>query len=475
MIQAAAVTLFAASAAHAQQPVQWRVQDGGNGHWYWIRPEQSGWSAAKAAAEGLGAHLACMESEEEWQWTRGWLPSILHGYWLGGYQLPNSQSPSSGWRWLSGGAVAEAWMFMDDNPCGSSVPGVENMQQDFLHVCCEAYPQGWSWGDLDDLGGWGCDLSLRSLIEWSADCNADGIIDYGQILDGYLSDLDGDNVPDCCELGVACVQVGSGLEAHFEFDGDCLDASGNERHGVSTGLAYALGPEGLPETAAVFDGSSSDVRIQGVPIPTNNAFSWAMWLRVDSIGNAAVLERIESIGNNLMSPSLWVRSDGALGFGSYSFQSGGTSVETSSNTLTAGTWIHVACTSARSGLRRVYVNGTLVGENLSADYGQPLPMILIGRDRLDCCSRFRGAIDDLRVYSRPLTPAEVDALYRAASLCAGDIVEDDNVNGADLGALLFYWGVVTSAPLSQACDLDRSGTVDGADLGALLASWGACP
>ncbi len=68
-----------------------------------------------------------------------------------------------------------------------------------------------------------------------------------------------------------------------------------------------------------------------------------------------------------------------------------------------------------------------------------------------------------------------DCCEGGGSCCVGDILADRVINGADLGALLFYWGVVTSAPLSQACDLDRSGTVDGADLGALLASWGACP
>lgn len=126
-------------------------------------------------------------------------------------------------------------------------------------------------------------------------------------------------------------------------------------------------------------------------------------------------------------------------------------------------------------MRSVYANGVPIGEGLSTDYGHQLGTILIGRDRLDSIARFRGAMDDFRIYSRPLTPEEVDALYRAASLCTGDIVEDGSVNGADLGALLFYWGGVTSSPLSRACDLDRSGTVDGADLGTLLAFWGACP
>ncbi|MFM1833308.1 MAG: hypothetical protein RLZZ461_1624 [Planctomycetota bacterium] len=32
------------------------------------------------------------------------------------------------------------------------------------------------------------------------DCNNDGIVDYGQILDGTYGDEDGDGVPDCCEI-----------------------------------------------------------------------------------------------------------------------------------------------------------------------------------------------------------------------------------------------------------------------------------
>ena len=38
------------------------------------------------------------------------------------------------------------------------------------------------------------------LVEWSADCNGDGIVDYGQILDGSLVDDNDNGVPDSCEL-----------------------------------------------------------------------------------------------------------------------------------------------------------------------------------------------------------------------------------------------------------------------------------
>jgi autotransporter-associated beta strand protein len=58
--------------------------------------------------------------------------------------------------------------------------------------------------------------------------------------------------------------------------------------------------------------------------------------------------------------------------------------------------------------------------------------------------------------------------------CDGDILVDRRIDGADLGALLSYWGPVTSSPISQGCDIDKNGIVNGADLGILLANWGPC-
>ena len=39
-----------------------------------------------------------------------------------------------------------------------------------------------------------------AVIEWSDDCNGDGIVDYGQILDGVLLDDDCDGIPDVCQI-----------------------------------------------------------------------------------------------------------------------------------------------------------------------------------------------------------------------------------------------------------------------------------
>ncbi|MEY4212390.1 MAG: Dockerin type domain, partial [Pseudomonadota bacterium] len=44
----------------------------------------------------------------------------------------------------------------------------------------------------------------KAVYEWSADCNSDGIVDYGQIRDGTFPDVNANGVPDCCEPGESC-------------------------------------------------------------------------------------------------------------------------------------------------------------------------------------------------------------------------------------------------------------------------------
>ena len=73
LIQAAVVTLFAASAAHAQQAVQWKASDGGNGHWYAIVPAMPGMNAARIVAGAYvpGGHPVSISSAQENQFVIG--------------------------------------------------------------------------------------------------------------------------------------------------------------------------------------------------------------------------------------------------------------------------------------------------------------------------------------------------------------------------------------------------------------------
>jgi hypothetical protein len=47
--------------------------------------------------------------------------------------------------------------------------------------------------------GWECGAAA-AIIEFDADCNNDGVVDYGQILSGQLTDTNENGVPDSCEV-----------------------------------------------------------------------------------------------------------------------------------------------------------------------------------------------------------------------------------------------------------------------------------
>ena len=57
--------------------------------------------------------------------------------------------------------------------------------------------------------------------------------------------------------------------------------------------------------------------------------------------------------------------------------------------------------------------------------------------------------------------------------CLADLFVDHQVNGADLGVLLAFWGPAN--PALPSADINRDGVVNGADLGYLLNAWGQCP
>jgi opacity protein-like surface antigen len=192
LIQAAVVTLFAASTAQAQQAVQWRVEDGGNGHWYGAVMEGRDWNAAESNARSIGGHLVTITSMQENAFLVSlglpWTPSLnLIAYWTGG-RRPAAGQP---FAWISG----EPWDYSNfdaserNGCCGTDVrfvvfrthPGSEGRWDDTsVNGNMDQYPQ-------------------RSIVEWSADCNDDGIVDYGQILQGQLADLNADGVPDICQ------------------------------------------------------------------------------------------------------------------------------------------------------------------------------------------------------------------------------------------------------------------------------------
>lgn len=210
------VVLALTAGASAQQAVQWRVEDGGNGHWYrGVRAAGSlSWSSARETAEQMGGHLATATTAMECDFLHSlaadanlWLGRV--GPWLGGHQDPSAsgyQEPSGGWRWVTGEAWYSRWGPGEPN----DVNGFENHLHFISHQCGTPIP-GRHWNDINGAIGYGGCTPLPSsyVVEWSADCDQDGIVDHGQILNGSVNDVNGNGIPDTCDCPADINQDGT--------------------------------------------------------------------------------------------------------------------------------------------------------------------------------------------------------------------------------------------------------------------------
>lgn len=94
-------------------------------------------------------------------------------------------------------------------------------------------------------------------------------------------------------------------------------------------------------------------------------------------------------------------------------------VETQPGVLKAGEWQHVALTyDKRSSMGSIYVNGLLVGEKQLGPFRPQTTYDLfvgyrpagLGKDR-----RFVGAIDEIGLYGRALSPTEIKSIFNAGA------------------------------------------------------------
>jgi hypothetical protein len=446
LIQAAVVTLFAASTAQAQQAVQWKVSDGGNGHWY----RDLGTSGTVAAIPALlteiardaGGHLVSYHSAAEEQFV---IQSVGAGM-VGLFGVAGSAA----FVWSSGEPVT----YSNWGCCGcNNAPYPNNSNQSDRIVFQANYPgctgtQGFGppWDDYV-LSNWGSGIERNFVvIEWSADCNGDGIVDYGQCRDGTLPDYNGNNIPDCCERGEACVVGNYPVQWRVE-DG------GNGHWYLRILFAGTAGCSTCPPYMC--QATAADYAQQ----------RGAFLVSIGSLAEGAFA------GNVTNCQSLWTGLTLSAGDGCNIFSwswSDGTEVRPEVMASGSGgnwctTW-EFAC-DIRGGQCAPW--GL---ENLSSCWPDVTGLMLewsadCNRDGIvDYGQILQGQLSDLNTDGVPdicQQPTCVDA----------DIFRDFNVNGADLGILLSQWGPNT--PLTKS-DLNRDGVVDGVDLGILLSYWGTC-
>ena len=145
----------AAAKEVADQPVQWKKRDGGNGHWYLAVsvPEGINWVEAqvRAVARGCRWHLATITSQEEQDFVFDLVTSKdeTQPFWLGGFQRNATSEPDGEWRWVTDESFEfTSWRGGEPNNTAlgppETYPGVpDGSSEDFLSI-----EPGATWNDL---------------------------------------------------------------------------------------------------------------------------------------------------------------------------------------------------------------------------------------------------------------------------------------------------------------------------------------
>ena len=258
----------------------------------------------------------------------------------------------------------------------------------------------------------------------------DGIVDYGQILDGTMFDGDENGVPDCCELGYDCELnlIHNGSFENGPDQADCtwtavypgdtnlspwmVSQSSVDRQRLSTSCTSESWQSFNGEFTVDLDGFSTAGGIVQV-IDTNPGRRYELSLRLTGNCGPDITKRIRvSAGDSIedfqttcepVNPQPWRPA-------SISFTA-----------VSSRTFVQI------DSISKAGINGPV--------------------------------IDDVRV-----------SPY--ASACPADITGNGVVDAADLGILLAVWN--TNGKSNPEADINGDGTVNASDLGMLLGSWGLC-
>lgn len=207
----------------------------------------------------------------------------------------------------------------------------------------------------------------------------------------------------------------TGLAGYWKFDegsaANAADSSGNANNGVLTNMnSSADWVAGKLGSALNFDGEDDYISISGSPsLNITNAITVAMWIKpaVSSLNfhsgwNFFIYHRNPlkyEIGySDVDGPHFKPYNDAGIGFDFSAVVP-----------LSAGIWYHVAMVRTNT-ILSIYINGMLSASrnDFTGNLRSTSDELRIGGD--GGSGGFQGVIDDVRIYSRALTPQEIGLL-----------------------------------------------------------------
>ncbi len=214
---------------------------------------------------------------------------------------------------------------------------------------------------------------------------------------------------------IASADLNNGLVAYYSFDGDANDETGNGHHGIVSGAALTTDRNGNQNSAYSFDGIDDYIKIpHHADLNFGGDFSISFWVNAYDVSGARVM----------LAKGQDCRSGYFFGWGGpngfkLSYESQWCKTKGIGYPVPRGEWHHVSVTVDNTNLKMYYyLDGVSVKEadieSFSTNNTYPL---VLGRH----FSWYNGGggysypwvgdLDELRLYNRLLTEAEVQEVY----------------------------------------------------------------
>ncbi len=211
----------------------------------------------------------------------------------------------------------------------------------------------------------------------------------------------------------AHADITTGLVARYPFDGDANDASGNNNHGSLVGPVVSTTDRfGLPNRAYSFNGSNTYILVPGSPSLNSPATGctqagWVLQYGVSQVGsgfNPLIMKSTE-VGNAFM----YRMVTNPTYFGA-AFNNWNTHLSAGQATP-LNEWHHFATVFNGSTIKFYYDGALLGSQNMVMTIATDNRALTIGADVPGILEIFNGKIDDVCIYNRALTDADITELY----------------------------------------------------------------
>ncbi len=237
-------------------------------------------------------------------------------------------------------------------------------------------------------------------------------------------------------LSICAQDLKQELVAHYPFDGDAKDASGNGNNGSVYGASLVSDRNGKKNAAYHFDGVNDYIAIPASALNKLVNCTMAFWVKFeDNSSGTLISKQHNALYSTAISIGYLPSDQKNIKNGRITFFLSNLSSNQAIEGLEKGEYYHLAFSYSSSNMK-IYLNGQKISEkrgsyNIPND-GSPTATT-IGAWLGDGGGKyFNGVMDDIKIYNRVLSDGEIKTLYGGEEKKAKIYKEAVNVSNDEL-------------------------------------------